>query len=123
MKWKMQHIEPNKLPAFTLFESVIAITIITVLIGIGTMIYGNLMHSEKPLSYYQAQAEIELKLQELKMNQLFVHQSFDYENYEIEQNISFYKGNKKLYLVTYTARTGGKELLVENHLIPNNLNE
>lgn len=119
MRQDMKYSKSNKIPAFTLFESVIAITIITVLIGLGTMIYGNLMHSEKPLAYYQAQAEIEVRLQELKSNQQFVRENYDYENYEIEQGISFYKGNEKLYLVTFTARSGEKELLVENHLIPN----
>lgn len=123
MKRNIKNIETDKLPAFTLFESVIAITIITVLIGLGTMIYGNLMHSEKPLAYYQAQAEMEIRLQELKSNQLFIRENFEYENYEIEQNVTFYKGNKKLYLITFIARSGAKELLVENHLIPNNNNE
>ncbi|NOQ74880.1 MAG: hypothetical protein GQ574_22895 [Crocinitomix sp.] len=123
MKWNLKNSDSNRLPAFTLFESVIAITIITVLIGLGTMIYGNLMHSEKPLAYYQAQAEVEVRLQELKSKQLFMRENFEYENYEIEQKVTFYKGNKKLYLVTYIARAGDKELLVENHLIPNSSNE
>ncbi|MFT5819679.1 MAG: hypothetical protein ACI8ZM_000904 [Crocinitomix sp.] len=123
MNWNIKNSATNKLPAFTLFESVIAITIITVLIGLGTMIYGNLMHSEKPLAYYQAQAEMQVRLQELKSNEIFIRENYEYENYEIEQNVTYYKGNKKLYLITYIARTGGKELLVKNHLIPNNSSE
>jgi hypothetical protein len=123
MRGMIRNSAKTKLSAFTLFESVIAITVITVLIGLGTLIYGNLMHSEKPLAYYQAQAEMELRLADLKTNRIFLRQNFEYENYEIEQNVQFYKGNKKLYLITYIARSGDKELLVENHLIPNSSNE
>jgi type II secretory pathway component PulJ len=113
----------EKLKAFTLFESVVAISIITVLIGLGSMIYGNVMQAEKPMAYYQAQDQIDQHFQELCETKAFFNRDFELENYQIEQRVSFYNGNEKLYQVAYTVRIAGEKLLTENHLVVNDLNE
>lgn len=108
-----------KLNAFTLFESVVAITVITVLIGIGTLIYGNLVEAEKPLAYYQSKEEVEKHYHELQESKLFFNANFDHETYQIEQKVAFHNGNKNLYRVTYIVSIAEDQILVENHLIPN----
>ena len=109
----------KKIPAFTLFESVVAISIITVLIGLGTTIYVNLMNAEKPIAYYQAENEIDVLFQKLKEENTFLSAEFIYDNYRIQQQIEFYKGNKSLYQITYTATAGKRQLVTENYLLPN----
>lgn len=106
-----------KIPAFTLFESVIAISIITVLIGLGTVIYTNLIVSEHPVLYYQAKDQIDVQLNELRTSQAFFNRDFDFENYRIEQRVDLYNGNKRLYKVTFLAFTGTKELIKEQHFL------
>lgn len=113
----------RKMKAFTLFESVVAISIITVLIGLGAMIYGNLMHAEKPLAYYQAQDEIDQHFNELCQSKAFFNQDFKSDTYRVEQRVSFYHGNKNLYQISYTAWAGSEVLCVENHLVVNDLYE
>lgn len=115
--------QKGKIKAFTLFESVVAITIITVLIGLGAMIYGNLMHAEKPLAYYQAKDEIDQRFNELCQSKAFFNQDFESDTYRVEQRVSFYHGNKNLYQVSYTTRVGSEALFVENHLVVNDLYE
>lgn len=113
-----QHITV-KLEAFTLFESVVAITIIAILIGLGTMIYSNVVQAEKPLAFYEAKTEVDKLLQQLCQEQNFMSNQSTYEGFEIEQEINFYQNNKGIYQVTYTASSGGSELFREQHLLPN----
>ena len=126
MRQSKKHIATAKIEAFTLFESVIAITIITVLVGLGTMIYSNLIHAEKPIAYYQAKDEIDLHFNEMQNNPLFFNKDFEYENFRIEQRVELHNSsrtkksvNKKLYQITYTAVAGDKEILTERHLVAN----
>ncbi len=113
----------KKVKAFTLFESVVAITVITVLIGIGTQVYANITGSEKPLAYYEAKEEIDQLRNNLKETKAFFNQTFNYESYEITQQVEFYKGNKKLYKISYSIQIGGKEYWKEQHLMVNEEND
>lgn len=113
----------SKLRAFTLFESVVAITIISILIGLGSMIYGNLVESEQPIAYYQAKEEVDHLFKNLIESKAYFSQNFSYETYDIEQKIDFHLGNKKLYQVEYIITTQGKKWWSEKHLIANNQDE
>jgi hypothetical protein len=107
----------EKLQAFTLFESVVAISIITVLIGLGTLIYSNLVYSENPIAFYQAKDQIDIQLHELSKSQAFFNREFDFETFRIEQHIEPYNGNNQLYKVTFLAFAGTKKLIQEQHLL------
>ncbi len=120
---KLANIKVKKLEAFTLFESVVAISIITTLIGLGTMIYSNLMQAEKPVAYYQAKDEVDRRFQELCESQAFFNKEFDYESYQIQQQVDFHMKNKKIYQVTYVVTAGNRELLTERHLVANEEND
>lgn len=109
----------KKLEAYTLFETVISITIIAILIGLGTLIYTNIITAENPIAYYQAEEHVKEKLHELKQSKAFFNQNFEYENYTIQQEIVPHKGNQRLYAVTFTVFVGKNELLQRKHLVVN----
>jgi hypothetical protein len=112
-------IKPLKVKAFTLFESVVAISIITILIGLSAMIYANIVRSENPLAYYQAKDQIDVELDKLITERVFINKNTSFENFEIEQEISAYQGSISLFKVVFIAKSGGLEILRENHLIAN----
>lgn len=111
----------GKLSGFSLFESVIAVTIIAILICIATMVYGNVMDSEKPLAYYQGKANIALLLNQLKTERNYTSLTEDYGIYSIQQEIKPHKGNQNLFAVEYQLRAGTKIWWKEKHLICNEL--
>jgi len=106
-----------RIRSFTIFESVISTTIISVLIGIAAMIYTNVIGSEKPLGVYQAEGTIVSMLQDLKVNKSFFSKSVEQENCVIRQEVNFYHGNKNIYEVIYKVDVGTKTWHTEKHLV------
>ena len=111
-----------QLPAFTLFESVVAVSVITVLLLISSMIYANIIDAEKPIPYYQARQEVDKIFQDTKSSQAFFTKNYSFENYDIEQVVEPYKGNKKLVQIDYTVKNGTKTWWTEHHLVANKQN-
>ncbi len=116
---KKNQLRPNKLKSFSLFESVVAIAIISVLIGIGIVVYSNLVQAERPIPFYQAKEEIDLMYHELQNTKAFFPKTLSHETYSIEQKVDFHNGNKKLYLVEYVVTAQNKKWYSEKHLIAN----
>ena len=112
----------KSLKSFTLLESVTAITIITLLIGVSAMIYSNVVESEKPMAYYQAKQNVARIYQNTKADQAFFTKSFGFETYDISQDVAFYRGNKKLYQINYTITSKGDVWWTEQHLVANKQN-
>lgn len=121
-KSRIQNRKSKHLKSFTLLESVTAITIITLLIGVSAMIYGNVVESEKPMAYYQAKQDVARIYQNTKADQAFFTKNFGFETYDIEQAVEFYKGNKKLYQINYTISSKGDVWWTEQHLVANKQN-
>lgn len=109
----------RKLASFSLFESVVAIAIISVLIGIATIVYSNLVESEKPIAFYQAKEEIELCYHQLQTDKAFFSKMIEHETYTIEQKVEYHNGNKKIYRVEYLVTTQNKKWYSEKHLLAN----
>lgn len=116
---KKYQLRPDKLKSFSLFESVVAIAIISVLIGIGIVVYSNLVQAERPIPFYQAKEEIDLMYHELQNTKAFFPKTLSHETYSIEQKVDFHNGNKKLYLVEYVVTAQNKKWYSEKHLIAN----
>jgi prepilin-type N-terminal cleavage/methylation domain-containing protein len=116
---KSEKIPALKMDAFSLFESVVAIAIISVLIGIGTLVYSNLVEAERPLAFYQAKEEIDLYYQNLQQSKAFFPKMYAHETYSIEQKVDFYNGNKKIYRIEYLVTSQNKTWYSEKHLITN----
>ena len=108
-----------KVKAYSLLESVVAISIITICVGLGTTIYSNVISSEKPLITYDANEEIKRLFNELKTSRHYFNKSVDFELYSIEQGINFYKGNQLVYLVEYKVMFNNKNIATQKFLLGN----
>lgn len=106
--------------ATTLFETLIATSIITILIGIGSMIYSNIIASDHPFAFYQAKGEVDRLYHELKESRAYFSKTVDYEQFDIEQEVTEHRGSKRLLLVQYHVRSNTKLLWTEKHLIKKN---
>jgi len=106
-----------KTEAFTLFESVIAITIITVCLGIGTIIYSNVIHSEKLLVSLEGQFEIVKLFHDTKTRKLFFPKEYDYNAYQIIQRVTDYNGIKQLYHITFDVMVGKHKTYTKQFLV------
>lgn len=116
---KVNQTYQKKLNAFSLFESIIAVSIISILTGIGSLVLANVSKSEKGILYYEAKQDVDFYLHELKENSTLISNQFDKETYSISQHVDFYKGNKSLYEVTYIVQSGEEIWFTEKHLIIN----
>lgn len=112
----MKH-KTNKIAAFTLFESVVAVTIIAVLIGLGSLIHANVVSSSQPVVYDLAQNEVDRLFYDLKNEKQWITETRDYEDFQIEQKITPYQGAKTLLLITYKAFNANEILFTEKHLV------
>lgn len=117
------NLKTNKIAAFTLFESSVAVTIIAILIGLGSMIHGNVVSSGTPVVHYEAKNEVDRLFALLKIEKDYRSQTFDFDHYQIEQTINPYKGDQHLLLVAYHAKAAEDILFTERHLITWDKNE
>lgn len=111
-----------KLRAFTLFDSLIAVTITAVIMGTLSLSYGYLIESDSPMSSMVAQGELTKILHDLKESKSYFNKTIEAERYTIKQTIMPYKGNKKLFLVTFDVIINSKIIHTESHLIDNEEN-
>lgn len=110
-----------KISAFSLFESVIAIVIISVCIGIGSLIYSNIIGSEEPLLATEGNEQANVLFENLKENKLYFNDQFDFENFSIEQVVKSYKGDKHLLVVVYNIYRDRDLIGRQSHLIFNEM--
>ncbi len=106
-----------KTKAFTLFESVVAITIITIFLGIGTIIYSNIIDSERSLVSLEGQFEITKLFHDTKMNKFFFQKEYEYSTYHIIQNVTSYNGIEQLYHITFDVMIGEHKTYTKQFLL------
>jgi len=108
-----------KLKAFTLFDSLIAVTITAIIMSTLSLSYGYLIDSDKPMSSMVAQGELPKLLNNLKESKAYFNESKEKETYRIEQIVEQYKGNTNLFLVTFNVIVNSKITYSEQHLVEN----
>ena len=81
------------------------------------MIYANVLASDKPLAIYKAQFAIREWFHDLTTNKAFFNKSVEFDNCEIVQEVDFYRGNKHLYEVKYSVKSGEKVWWEERYLV------
>lgn len=108
-----------KLKAFSLFDSLIAITISAIVLGALSFGYGKLMESENPLSYYQAKEEITKIHHNTLVSKAYISQVYDREVYSINQSFEAYQGRQDLWQVTYSVSVQSKIMYTDKRLVLN----
>ena len=108
-----------KLKAFTLFDSLIAVTITAILVGAISLSFGYLVDSERPLAFYKAKEDINKLHHDLLKSKAYLSKTIDEEVYTINQNVTPYQGRQDLWLVEYTITMGSKIIYTDKRLVLN----
>ena len=95
-----------KIEAFTLFESVVAITIISVCLGIGSLVYSNIVNSEKTVVNFESNSQAKELFEDLKLSKLYSSKNYQFKSFEINQEVNDYQGIKNLYQITLIETKG-----------------
>ncbi len=111
-----------KLKAFTLFDSLIAVTITAIIVSTLSLSYGYLIESDKPMANLKAQTEITKLIHELNQSKSYFNKTLEFETYKIEQIVEPYKGNKALFLITFKVYVNSKITHTEQHILLNGEN-
>lgn len=94
--------------ASSLLESVMAIAIIAVCLGIATMIYAQLYESDYDMAFYKAKHKVSDLHCQMVQEQDFEDETFKMDGgYQIEKKVSDYEGaiKKVTFKVSNTKRT------------------
>jgi hypothetical protein len=95
----------------------VAITIIAVLVGLGSLIHANVVSSSQPVVYDLAKNQVDHLYQTLLAEKQWISKNYDFESFQIEQKITPHNGDQDLLLIAYNATTGNQLLFSEKHLI------
>ena len=113
----------SKLQASTLIESLIAMIIIVLSIGISAMIYSSILSSDKEFIKLKANKLIDAECVKTKTQQLFVDSEVKIDEFVIEKKISLYNDTENLYQISFMATdVNGNTIAIRNELIINDEN-
>jgi len=108
-----------KVKAFTILDTLIAITITAIIVGALSLSFDYIIDSEKPLLTYKFKAEVTKMHHELIEKKAYLNQTVTGDNYQISQIVEPYKGKTDLFLVSYSISIQSKVVYIEKHLISN----
>ncbi|MGV6862293.1 MAG: hypothetical protein ACWA41_11005 [Putridiphycobacter sp.] len=111
-----------KLKAFTLIDTLVAVSITAIVIGCISFAYGYLVKSDHPFGYYKAKEQIEIMHEKMVESKNYLSKSIELENYTIVQEVAPYKGKQNLFLVTYKIKLNANEIYQNKRLVLNEEN-
>ena len=108
----------HKLRAATLMESLIAMVIIVVCMGIATMIYSNVLDSDNERAQLRALLLLNKEAGQIKNEKKFVDSEKQAGDWTIKTTIEHYDQSEDLYKLSLKITDGsGKVIAVRNELI------
>ena len=93
----------KKLKAATLIESLVAMIIIVVCLGVGTMIYSNVLSSDKQRLKLKAILMLNKEAQQIKTEKLFLDGEKQIGDYIVKIEIKKYNQTENLYSLILIA--------------------
>lgn len=96
------------LKASSLLESVMAISIISICILIGTMTYAKVLETGNTLVFYKAKHRISKMLLSSSDAHFFEDNEYDYSSYKITKRIEKHPHNLYIRRVVFTIEIGAK---------------
>lgn len=107
-----------KLKAGTLIESLVAMVIIIVCLGVGTMIYSNVLNSDKQRFKFKAILMLNKEAEQIKMEKNFLDGEKILGDYMIRKIITKMPQSENLYRLSLIVfDKSGKSIGVRNELI------
>ncbi len=107
-----------KLKAGTLIESLVAMVIIIVCLGVGTMIYSNVLNSDKQRFKFKAILMLNKEAEQIKMEKNFIDVEKMIGDYMIRKIIMKISQSENLYRLSLIVfDKSGKPIGVRNELI------
>jgi len=108
----------HTLKAATIIESIVAMVIITSCLGFATLIYSNVMNSDKQRLEMSAGLLLENVAQQTKKEKSFVDSETQEGIWKIKKTVERYKEAENCYLLQLIARNAdGKFIKTRNELI------
>lgn len=118
----LKRLKTNKhhqLKASTLVESLIAMIIMVVCLGIGTMIYTNVMDSDKQRNELKAILLVNTEFFKLKTEKIFLDEEKQIGDWTIIRKVEKYDQAENLYKLSVSVIDRNKKVIVlRNELIP-----
>ena len=107
-----------KLKAGTLVESLIAMVIIVVSLGVTTMIYMNVVQSDKQFLQMKGLFMINNEVKRIKLAKEYLDSERTIGDYLINSEIKVYNESENLYQISLTVKDlKGKKIASQNELI------
>jgi hypothetical protein len=114
----------KKIPAASLFETIVALMIIMIVFGIAMTIYVNVMRNSSSLSELKASQKLEEIARDTKEKKSYFDEKFEDEGTIIEKKVSKYQGKEELLLIDIQAfDKENKRLAERKEIIQDNTNE
>lgn len=108
----------HKIKAATLMESLIAMVIIVVCLGVGTMIYSNVLNSDKQLLQLKAIGKLNRMAQQTKIEKNYLDSEQKQNGWNIKKTLNKYDQTENLYQLSISAfDTTGQLIAIRNELI------
>ena len=108
----------QKLKAATLIESLIAMIIIVMSLAIGTMIYANVLASDKQRIQLKAMFILNNEAQQTKTEKTFLDSEKKLDDWNIKKTVNRYDQTENLYRLTVSiSDKDGKIIASRNELI------
>jgi len=101
----------SSLKASTLMESLVAMVIIVVSLGVGTMIYSNVLNSDKQVLQLKATCILDQQAAQTKTEKSFLDDEKLLGNWKIKKKVDLYDQTKNLYQLTFSAFDGNGQLI------------
>lgn len=108
----------QKIKAATLMESLIAMVIIVLCLGVGTMIYTNVLNSDKQRLQLKAIGALNRLAEQVKAEKNYLDSEAQLNGWNIKKTVNKYNQTENLYQLSITAfDTAGHFIAIRNELI------
>jgi len=100
----------TKIKASSLFETIVALTVIMIVFGIALTVFVNIMRTGNTLSEFKTSQQLEVLAKETKENKSYFNETFEEEGIVITKSIEKYKDSDELIvlIIEATDKTGRK---------------
>ena len=111
-----------KLKGGTLLESMFAMTILVLILGISSMIYSNVLRSDGQIKKQKAIAIARKEIKKIQVEGIYIDKQSEYGQWTIKSTFESYPNVNSLHILGLTiSDENGSAVLQEKHLITESL--